>query len=125
MLPDAVPITIFVAAELLTLASVAGLIVWFYRRQRAQAKVAARLDETLFIKERLKAVLSGTQDLYWDASLNDQRVWISKRLDVNPDARFEKRLYVYPVQNTCPHPRQTMPTRNTAGSISNWRRCVR
>lgn len=46
--------------------------------------------------ERLNSVLVLTPRAHY---LDRVGAWI-ERLDVNPDARFEKRLYVYPVQNT-------------------------
>ncbi|GAB5413092.1 MAG: type II secretion system secretin GspD [Congregibacter sp.] len=46
--------------------------------------------------ERLNSVLVVTPRAHYLERIGS---WI-KRLDVDPDARFEKRLYVYPVQNT-------------------------
>ena len=46
--------------------------------------------------ERLNSVLVVSPRAHY---LDRVGTWI-ERLDVNPDARFEKRLYVYPVQNT-------------------------
>lgn len=46
--------------------------------------------------ERLNSVLVVSPRAHY---LDTVGQWI-ERLDVNPDARFEKRLYVYPVQNT-------------------------